>query len=94
MEFRIQPIQVPKIATRVKINVNVILDEKAYVNVAFYEEGSEFTPIETKVITIEGEAYKKWGNDDTYIKKIVYETLGIPEPEPEPEPEAEIILDP
>lgn len=77
MEFKIQPTIVPKVATRMKIGVNVILDEKAIINVAFYEDSNEFMPIDNKVITIEGEAYKKW-NDDQYIKDIVYETLGIP----------------
>lgn len=78
MEFKIQPTIVPKVATRMKIGVNVILDEKAIINVAFYEDANEFMPIDNKVITLEGEAYKKWGNDDNYIKNIVYETLGIP----------------
>lgn len=77
MEFSIKPFQVPKIAVRMVINVNVVLDEKAVINVLLYEDGSEFTPIDVKVITIEGDAYKKWGNDDNYIKNIVFQTLGI-----------------
>lgn len=77
MEFKIQPTIVPKVATRMKIGVNVILDEKAIINVAFYEDENEFTPISTKIITLEGEAYKNWGNDDQYIKDIVFEALGL-----------------
>jgi len=89
MEFQIEPRAI-KVATRVKINVNVVLDEKAYIQVSFYEEDSEFTPIDSKVIVLEGEDYKKWGNDDNYIKDIVYETLGLPK---KVEAEPEIILD-
>lgn len=93
MEFQIEPRAI-KVATRVKINVNVVLDEKAYIQVSFYEEDSEFTPIDSKVIVLEGEDYKKWGNDDNYIKDIVYETLGLPNPnKKQAEPEPEIILD-
>jgi hypothetical protein len=77
MEFAIQ-YQVPKIATRMKINVEVILDEKAIVRVSFYEDDNEYLPIATRTIIIEGQAYKDWGNDDAYIKNIVYETLGLP----------------
>jgi hypothetical protein len=83
MDFKIQ-YQVPKIATRMKINVEVILDEKAIVRVCFYEDDNEYLPIDTKTIIIEGQAYKDWGNDDAYIKKIVYETLGIPIEPPVP----------
>ena len=77
MEFQIQPRAI-KIATRVKINVNVILDEKAIIQVSFYEQDSEYTPIDTQMIILEGESYKMWGTDDSYIKNIVYETLGLP----------------
>ena len=77
MEVPIQPTAIPKIATRVKIDVNVVLDEKAYIRVGFYESDQEFQPIDTKMIIIEGEEYRAWGNDDAYIKNIVFERLGI-----------------
>jgi hypothetical protein len=77
MELPIQPMAIPKIATRMKIDVNVLLDEKAYIRVSFYEEDQEFQPIDTKMIIIEGDEYKAWGNDDGYIKNIVFQKLGI-----------------
>lgn len=77
MDIQIQATAIPKIATRVKIDVGVILDEKAIVRVSFYEEDHEFQPIDTKIIIIEGDEYKAWGNDDTYIKNIVFSKLGI-----------------
>jgi hypothetical protein len=77
MEFKINPLLVPKYATIMKININVILNEKAIITVAFYEEGSEFTPLDVKHIIIEDEAYKKWTDDDTYIKNLVFQMLKI-----------------
>jgi hypothetical protein len=77
MEFNIQPLLVPKYAVRMKIDVNVVLNEKAIIIVSLYEEGSEFTPLDVKHITLIVEAYKKWGNDDTYIKDLVFEYLDM-----------------
>jgi hypothetical protein len=77
MEMPIQPTTIPRIATKVKIDVGVVLDEKAIVRVSFYEENSEFQPIDMKMLIIEGDEYKAWGNDDAYIKNIVFERLGI-----------------
>lgn len=76
MEFPIQ-YQVPKMATRMKINVNVVLDEKAIINVCLYDDDNEYIPIFTKMIILEGDAYKNWGQDDSYIKDIVFEALGM-----------------
>ena len=77
MEFIIQPTTVPKIAVRVKINVSVVLDEKAIVHVSFYEADQEFTPLDIRIIYLEGAEYKAWGSDDKYIKDIIYKKLGI-----------------
>jgi hypothetical protein len=67
----------PKIATRMKIDVTVTLGERAYVRVAFYEDDSEFTPLDVKVLVLENEEYKAWGNDDNYVKDWVFRKLGI-----------------
>jgi hypothetical protein len=77
MEYLIQPTTVPKTAVRIKIDVGVILDEKAIIRVSFYEADMEFQPIDMRIIYIEGEEYKAWGNDDKYIKDIVFKKLGI-----------------
>lgn len=77
MELPIQPTAIPKIATRIKIDVGVVLDEKAIIRVSFYESDQEFQPIDTKILFIEGDEYRAWGNDDTYIKNIVFQRLGI-----------------
>lgn len=77
MDLAIQPTQFPKTAVRMKIDVSVILDEKAIVRVSFYEQDMEFQPLETKIIIIEGAEYKAWGNDDKYIKDLVFSKLGI-----------------
>lgn len=84
MEFPIQ-YQVPKMATRMKINVNVVLDERAIINVCLYDDDNEYIPIFTKMIVLEGDAYKNWGQDDNYIKDIVFEALGMKTKEPEPQ---------
>lgn len=68
---------IPKIATRIKIDVNVELDKRAYIRVSFYEADSEFQPLDTKIIVLEGDRYKAWGNDDAYIKNIVFSEFGI-----------------
>lgn len=77
MNIDIEPITFPKVAIRMQIDVNVILNEKAIIRVSFYEHDSEFQPLDIKVFIIEGEEYKAWGNDDTYIKNIVYQKLGL-----------------
>jgi len=76
MEFNVQ-VQIPKVATRMKIDVNVVLDEKAVIRASFYEADNEYMPIYTKMIMLEGEAYRRWGADDSYIRDIVFEALGM-----------------
>ena len=73
----INPTPIEKIATKMKIDVNVALGEKAYIRVTLFEQHNEFNPLETKMIVLEGEEYKAWGNDDQYIKDIVYKELGL-----------------
>jgi hypothetical protein len=77
MEYTIKPTLFPKYALRIKIDVQVQLGESATVRVSFYEENEEFTPLDCKVFLIQGEEYKAWGNDDNYIKDLVFTKLGI-----------------
>lgn len=77
MDLAIPPVQFPKTAVRMKIDVSVILSEKAIVRVSFYENDNEYQPLDVRVFHIEGAEYKAWGNDDNYIKNIVFSKLGI-----------------
>jgi hypothetical protein len=80
MDLTIEPISFPKLATKMKIDVSVLLGEKAIIRVGFYEADSEFTPLDIKMIIIEGEEYKKWGNDDSYLENLIYSKLGLTKP--------------
>lgn len=75
MDFQIKPVAIPRYATRMKIEANIILGQQAHIRILFYEEGSEFTPLDVRHILLEGDAYKNWGNDDDYIKNIVLQYL-------------------
>lgn len=78
MEFKIQPVLVPKYAERMTINVQVLLGEKAIIRVNFYEADIEFMPLDVKVLYIEGDDYAKWGEDDNYMKDYIFEKLSLP----------------
>jgi hypothetical protein len=77
MDLAIEPIVYPKLATRVKIDVTVLLGDKAIVRVSFYEADNEYQPIDIKLFYIEGDEYKAWGNDDTYLETLIYSKLGL-----------------
>jgi hypothetical protein len=77
MNLDIQPLIYPKLDVRMTIDVTVILSEKAFVRVSFYEKDNEYQPVDVKVLCIEGEEYKNWGNDDSYIKELVFKKLNI-----------------
>ena len=78
MEFTIQPLLVPKYAVRVRINVQVVLAQKANIAVSFYEADQEFVVLKQELIVIEGDEYMAWGNDDNYIKELVFRKLNLP----------------
>lgn len=92
MDLAIEPVVYPKLATRIKIDVSVILGEKAIVKVSFYEADSEFAPLDIKMFYIEGEEYKEWGNDDTYLENLIYSKLGISKPIPKENPQQQEII--
>lgn len=77
MDLNIEPATFPKIATRIRINVSVVLNEKAIVSVCFFEKDSEFKVLDTKILFIEGNEYKAWGNDDNYLKQMIFSKLGL-----------------
>lgn len=88
MEFTIQPILIPKYAHRIRIDVQVILAQKAIIQVHYFENGIELSPTHTEAIFLEGNEYLAWGNDDNYIKDLVFERLGLSLPR-----EDEIIIE-
>lgn len=63
-------------ASRVELRVEVILGEKAIVRAVFYDK-LVFEPVSYKIIIIEGKEYSEWGQDDSYLERIVYEKLGL-----------------
>lgn len=77
MDLQIKPKTFPKVASRMTMDVNVVLNEKAFVKVSFFEDVEVFIPLDTQIIIIEGDEYKRWGNDDSYIKNLVFSKLGI-----------------
>lgn len=76
-------VQEPVKASRVELRVEVILGEKAIVRAVFYGR-LVFEPVSTKIVIIEGEEYSKWGEDDSYLERIVYEKLGLNKVKSEP----------
>jgi len=87
MDLLIEPVAFPKMAARIKIDVSVLLGEKALVRVSFYEADVEYMPLDTKMFYIEGDEYAAWGHDDTYLDDLIFKKLGITKPVPVPEEE-------
>ena len=77
MDFTIEPISFPRYATRIKVEVSVILEKKAIVKVNFFEQGAEYQCLESKYLVIEGDEYNAWTSDDNYIKNLVFSKLNI-----------------
>ena len=77
MDLQIEPMTFPKVASRMTMDITVVLNEKAFVKVSFFEDVEVFIPLDTQIIIIEGDEYKRWGNDDKYIKDLVFSKLGI-----------------
>ena len=81
-----------------------VMDFQAFHKITFNCSlfANDSTLIENKFITMEGDDYKAWGDDDNYLIEFLSSKLGltiaIPEPvvEPEPEPvvESEPFVDP
>lgn len=73
-------IQEKYIITENKINsigikvVDYILNEKAKINVYFYE-GEKI--VDVQEIIIEGEEFSNWGSDDNYIIQLVLDRFGL-----------------
>lgn len=55
--------------------LSLILDVNVIVNVLLYN--SDNIVIQNQVITIEGEEYDLWGNDDDYLINLIASKLGL-----------------
>lgn len=52
--------------------------------------GKDGKPLDSKQLTMDGEDYKNWGNDDDYVINFVCKKLGFTrKPEPSPVPPTE-----
>lgn len=61
--------------TNVNIRVmNVVLFDSVNINVTLL---SDTTFLDSKLFSLKGEDYKKWGSDDTYIVSYVLTQLGL-----------------
>ena len=96
MDLLIEPVVFPKMATRIKIDVSVLLGKKAIVRVSFYERDSEYSPLDTQVFYIENQEYEMWGQQDSYLEELIFKKLGISKPVEKPKEEIQqenIIID-
>jgi len=82
-----------KYITRIDIrNAQVMLNESASFEVWMFSPENEIIGVES--VTIQGDEYSAWGNDDEYIYSIVLQKLGMtekqdpaPDPDPTPDPD-------
>jgi hypothetical protein len=69
------PYKKTKTANKIKIFVNELrLFEYVRITVLLYDDSTDEL-IETKVMIIDGDNYKFWGNDDKYILEYVKNIL-------------------
>ena len=64
-------------AKKVELKVEVLLKEKAIVRAYFYNDENLCDPVAVKIVIVEGEDYKAWGQDDTYLETLAFEKLGL-----------------
>jgi hypothetical protein len=64
-------------SSKVALQVSVELGCKAIVRVLFYKDETWDDPVAVKIVIVDGEDYKKWGTDDSYLETFVYEKLGL-----------------
>jgi hypothetical protein len=70
-------VQEPVKSNKIKLQVTVELGCKAIVRVLFYKDEIWDDPVAVKIVIVEGDDYKKWGTDDSYLETFVYEKLGL-----------------
>lgn len=77
MEYKIEKTLVPRYANRIRIYVQVLLAQKAIIQVQYFECDDDLSPMHTEAIILQGDEYFAWGNDDNYIKELVFKRLNI-----------------
>jgi len=55
--------------------INIKLFQSAILNVILYDENKNY--ISSQSVEINGDDYKKWGNDDSYISNFIAQKLGL-----------------
>ena len=74
--FSIEDFLVTDVATSVIINVlEINLYTQATVRIHFVKSNGEY--IKTEFLTISGDDYKKWNDDDSYLLNLVFNKYGI-----------------
>lgn len=82
MEVPIHPKEMPQpslIINNICIHIlNITFGKDATFRIQLFPEGAEYIdkPI-IKYITIEGQEYLKWSNDDNYIVNLICQKLGL-----------------
>ena len=68
-----------------------VMDFQAFNKITFNCNlfSSDSSLIENKIISMEGDDYKLWGEDDNYLIDFLAAKLGLTVAEPEPEPVVE-----
>ena len=74
--YTIEPITITTTKTITKFiieNITVNLFDSVKMNVVLFDENSN--PVDFKLLTMENEEYKLWGDDDNYIINWITEKL-------------------
>lgn len=86
MEYKIEKTLVPRYANRIRIYVQVLLAQKAIIQVQYFECDDDLSPMHTEAIILQGDEYFMWGggiDGDDYIKELVFKRLNINQEEQE-----------
>ncbi len=63
-------------------NVRIDLFNFATIEIQLFDESNNIAGVE--FLTLTGDDYKNWGNDDGYIVEMVYQKFGFNKPTPTP----------
>lgn len=64
------------VVTKIEMKVmNMFLNSHVTIMVHYFNSNGHL--LENKIVKIEGEEYKNWGNDDNYITNLVLTKLGL-----------------
>ena len=69
-------VQEQVVSKQVEFKVEVLLKEKAIVRAFFYNDNNP-DPVAVKIVIVEGDDYKAWGQDDDYLETLAFQKLGL-----------------